>query len=452
MSALPGPPSSQPSKRSQKLAAAALREDFDPVRKPRQKHDKPKPWDHDGIDHWAIEPFSREDVMMGASAGKSVKKSSSGGKNSDAKAGGGGGGGGPLILEESSFCVLFPKYREKYLREVWPVVTKALKECGVKCELNVVEGSMTVATTRKTWDPFIIFKARDLIKLLSRSTPVAQAVKILDDQMQCDVIKIGGLVRNKERFVKRRQRLLGPNGSTLKALELLTECYILVQGNTVCVMGPYKGLKTARRVVEDCIKNVHPIYHIKSLMIRKELANDPRLANENWERFLPNFKKRNVQSRRPSAEEKEKARQKSASPFPPAQTPRKEDLLAASGEAELGSRLGGGRGAAASASAASAGASGGGSKSAANGEDGSASKGKRSREAAFQLPKSSSKHASTSSGAAPTSDDGAGATVRALAKKLKSGSSTKVRGDSPVAAADVSAYVEGGASQKRRKK
>eukprot|EP00271_Cylindrocystis_brebissonii_P002740 TRINITY_DN13541_c0_g1_i1.p1 TRINITY_DN13541_c0_g1~~TRINITY_DN13541_c0_g1_i1.p1 ORF type:complete len:463 (+),score=117.46 TRINITY_DN13541_c0_g1_i1:181-1569(+) len=265
--------------------------------KVKGKHDKPKPWDTDDINHWKIEPFDPAWNEGG-------------------------------LLEESSFATLFPQYREKYLREVWPSVTRALKEHGIDCQLNLVEGSMTVSTTRKTRDPFIIMKARDLIKLLSRSVPATQALKILDDAMQCDIIKIGNMVRNKERFVKRRQRLIGPNSSTLKALELLTQCYMLVQGNSVACMGPWKGLKVLRRIVEDCIRNVHPIYHIKALMIKRELARDPQLANENWERFLPKFKKRNVKTKKP-ANEREK---KTYTPFPPPQQPSKVDLALESGE------------------------------------------------------------------------------------------------------------------------
>lgn len=48
-----------------------------------------------------------------------------------------------------------------------------------------------------------------------------------------------------------------------QAIELLTQCYVLVQGSTVSVMGPYKGLKEVRRIILDCMKNIHPIYRIK---------------------------------------------------------------------------------------------------------------------------------------------------------------------------------------------
>jgi ribosomal RNA assembly protein len=164
----------------------------------------------------------------------------------------------------------------------------------------------------------------------------------------------------------------------LQAIELLTNCYVLVQGNTVSVMGPYKSLKEVRGIVLDCMKNIHPIYRIKvhslppsnattsqriylvlsngeqELMIKRELAKDPKLANESWDRFLPKFRKRHLTSAEKSAKKreqlesklqaqksaqpeagdvkaegsqapakKEKPKKKVYTPFPPAQLPRK---------------------------------------------------------------------------------------------------------------------------------
>jgi ribosomal RNA assembly protein len=140
-----------------------------------QRYRKEKPWDNpnDGIDRWKFVEIKEGDMAA------------------------------PLAAE-SSFATLFPKYREKYIKEVWSIVKKTLNEHGIKAELDLVEGSMTVRTTRKTYDPYIIVKSRDVIKLLARSVPYEPALSVLQEEIYCDVIKIRGLVNNKERFVKRR--------------------------------------------------------------------------------------------------------------------------------------------------------------------------------------------------------------------------------------------------------
>jgi ribosomal RNA assembly protein len=100
----------------------------DKMKKNHNKYRRDKPWDSQDIDHWKVQGWDPE---------------------KDTLAGG-------RLLEESSFATLFPKYREAYLREVWPVVTKALDAKKIACELDLIEGSMTVRTTSQTSDPYIV--------------------------------------------------------------------------------------------------------------------------------------------------------------------------------------------------------------------------------------------------------------------------------------------------------
>lgn len=77
------------------------------------------------------------------------------------------------------------------------------------------------------------------------------------------------------------------------------------------------------------MKNIHPVYNIKALMIKRELEKDPNLRNECWDRFLPKFKSKNV----PRPKKKIKVRkQQKYSALPPPVPESKLDKLLQSGE------------------------------------------------------------------------------------------------------------------------
>ncbi len=83
----------------------------------KRRYRKDKPWDNDPtLDKWQIPVINPGEMVA------------------------------PLQAE-SSFATLFPKYREKYIQEVWGLFKKSLNDLGVRAELNLIEGSMTVKTT-----------------------------------------------------------------------------------------------------------------------------------------------------------------------------------------------------------------------------------------------------------------------------------------------------------------
>lgn len=84
------------------------------------------------------------------------------------------------------------------------------------------------------------------------------------------------------------------------------------------IIGNWKNIKVLSRIIADTMQNVHPIYHIKELMIKRELMKDESMKEENWDRFLPKFKQ--IKQKKKKSKRKEK---KEYDPFPPAQLPRK---------------------------------------------------------------------------------------------------------------------------------
>ena len=197
-----------------------------------------------------------------------------------------------MLDSELVFGAMVLKQNKEYLRDVWPDVNNVLKGKGIIAELNLVEMNMKIISTALMQRASDFLKAKDLLKLLARGFPWKHAQFILRDGWNCDFIKIGGGIATKEEFIKRRNRLIGPDGVTLKALELLTGCFIFVHGNTVCVLGKgFDGINTAGEVILDCMKKVNPISHIRRLVILKELSKDDKIPEKDWARFLPPIRK-----------------------------------------------------------------------------------------------------------------------------------------------------------------
>ncbi len=64
-------------------------------------------------------------------------------------------------------------------------------------------------------------------------------------------------------------------------------------------------------------------------MIKQELAKDPNLKNESWDRFLPKFKSKNISKRKKPKKIRQKAEY---NPFPPAPVESKLDKQIETGE------------------------------------------------------------------------------------------------------------------------
>lgn len=202
------------------------------------------------------------------------------------------------FTEVSSEEVMFPKHREKYFSQTEKYIARALEAKKLSCLVDLEKKTVEVSTNSRTRDPFIFIKGVDFVKLVCRGMCVEEAMKVLEDGYFCEVIDIKTLVKTEDVFEKRRDRLIGPKEATLKAIQILTKCHVVVHGKTVSVVGGFRGVEEVKSIVVDCMNNIHPVYQIKKLVEKRKLEGDGSKASEDWDRFLPKIKKSNTKSKK----------------------------------------------------------------------------------------------------------------------------------------------------------
>lgn len=209
------------------------------------------------------------------------------------------------FTETSTENICYPKYREKYITQTEKYIKKVLDLKSLECKIDYENHTITVSTSKKTRDPIFYLKGLDFIKYVCRGVSVEEAMKIMDDDCYGDIINLRELSKTDKIFEKRKSRLIGKDETTIKAIKLLTGCYIFIHGKTAVIIGPFKGIEEAKEIIVNCMFNIHPIFEIKKLIEKRKLAKDASKANENWDRFLPKIEKTHSKSRKTKKKKEE---------------------------------------------------------------------------------------------------------------------------------------------------
>jgi len=197
------------------------------------------------------------------------------------------------FLEESEMKILFPKAREKYIKQQETLMRSILKTIFIDLEIDYKMGSMAVKTNSKTFDPYSIILAKNFIAAVARFVPVPEARILIEDESKVmALVKLKSYNLPRERKLRRVQRLIGPNSATLKAIQVLTSTKLFFGKNTIVIIGSHRGLREAENVIHDTMSNIHPVYSVKELMVKRELSKREDLKEVSWKPYLPTYKKR----------------------------------------------------------------------------------------------------------------------------------------------------------------
>lgn len=127
---------------------------------------------------------------------------------------------------------------------------KIEKETGAVLDIDSNTGAVEI-DTRGVTDPVMMLKVEDVIKAIGRGFNPRKALFLLQDDVYFELMDIRSYVGKSTNSVNRmKARLIGKDGRTRELIEELSECFVSIYGNTVCIIGTPMELSIARRAVQ----------------------------------------------------------------------------------------------------------------------------------------------------------------------------------------------------------
>lgn len=118
-------------------------------------------------------------------------------------------------------------------------------------EIDSETGAVTLIPQDELEDPLSPWKARHIVRAIGRGFNPEVALRILDDDVALEVIKITDYVgKSKKTIARQKGRVIGREGITRRIIHDMTGVDISVYGKTVSLIGEFEKLAVAREAIE----------------------------------------------------------------------------------------------------------------------------------------------------------------------------------------------------------
>ena len=146
------------------------------------------------------------------------------------------------------------------------------------------EGSITITLSRKSTDPSLLLKAKDVVTAIGRGFAPEVAFRLIRNEDEIfDLIDLRVIFGRSESDIKRiKGRIIGAEGKTRKLIEELSEADVVVYGHTVGIIGSFEQADTAHNAVQMIIEGCehHTVYNY----LQKKRTELKKEKLELWEK------------------------------------------------------------------------------------------------------------------------------------------------------------------------